>query len=183
MEAASKRWQFITVFLAFERPSRLQWTRLHPLACYDNETQRGKCDKLKVPVKFTEQQRSASMPPTRRLFVIFANNRGSDISIVDVPSHHCALPQLKTTIRRQCTYVRVVLGGVAMHRRIRKFLLRGSWPFIQNFAPTKISLYMVPSWKKIHLVTLGSFLNTHIYTFIEHAISIACYEGGASSRG
>ena len=42
VEAASKRWRFITVFLAFERPSRLQWTRLHPLACYDNETQRGK---------------------------------------------------------------------------------------------------------------------------------------------
>ena len=42
VEAASKRWCFITVFLAFERPSRLQWTRLHPLACYDNETQRGK---------------------------------------------------------------------------------------------------------------------------------------------
>ena len=32
VEAASKRWGFITVFLAFERPSRLQWTRLHPLA-------------------------------------------------------------------------------------------------------------------------------------------------------
>ena len=36
VEAASKRWGFITVFLAFERPSRLQWTRLHPLACYDS---------------------------------------------------------------------------------------------------------------------------------------------------
>ena len=45
VEAASKRWRFITVFLAFERPSRLQWTRLHPLSCYANETQRGKCDK------------------------------------------------------------------------------------------------------------------------------------------
>ena len=42
VEAASKRWRFITVFLAFERPSRFQWTRLHPLACYNNETQRGK---------------------------------------------------------------------------------------------------------------------------------------------
>ena len=28
VEAASKRWRFITVFLAFERPSRLQWTHL-----------------------------------------------------------------------------------------------------------------------------------------------------------
>ena len=45
VEAASKRWRFITVFVAFERPSRLQWTRLHPLACYDDETQCGKCDK------------------------------------------------------------------------------------------------------------------------------------------
>ena len=45
VEAANKQWRFIKVFLAFEWPSRLQWTRLHPLACYDNETQRGKCDK------------------------------------------------------------------------------------------------------------------------------------------
>ena len=28
---------FVTVFLAFERPSILQWTCLHPLACNDNE--------------------------------------------------------------------------------------------------------------------------------------------------
>ena len=45
VEVVSKRWCFITAFLAFERPSRLQWTRLHPLACYYNETQCGKCDK------------------------------------------------------------------------------------------------------------------------------------------
>ena len=33
---------------------------------------------------------SKSMPPTRWLFVILANNRGPDVSIVDVvPSHHC----------------------------------------------------------------------------------------------
>ena len=58
VEAASKRWGFITVFLAFERPSRLQWTRLHPLACYDNETQHGKCKQMKVS-QFTEQQQSS----------------------------------------------------------------------------------------------------------------------------
>ena len=87
--------------------------------------------------QFTEQQRSASMPPASRSLVprllgtrlsqaairhfskILANNRGPYISIVDVPSHHCALPQLKV-LDDTCVRARVVLGGVAMRRRIRK---------------------------------------------------------------
>ena len=100
--------------------------------------------------QFTEQQRSVSMPPTRRLFVILANNRGPDISIVDVPSHHCALPQPKTEndyIIRRHLRTRSARGrGIAQAHtkiKIRKFLLRGLWPFIRNFAPTKISLYTV----------------------------------------
>ena len=35
---------FVTAFLAFERPSRLQWTRLHPLAYDDSESVGGATD-------------------------------------------------------------------------------------------------------------------------------------------
>ena len=87
-----------------------------------------------------------SMPPTMRLLVIFANNRSPDIGIVDVPSHHCALPQPKTAIRRHLrTRSTRGRGNAQTHTKtkIRKFLLRGLWPFIRNFAPTKISLYTV----------------------------------------
>ena len=34
IEHVSGSGEQVMVFLAFERPSRLQWTRLHPLACY-----------------------------------------------------------------------------------------------------------------------------------------------------
>ena len=38
-------------------------------------------------------------------------------------------------------------GNAQAHTKIkiRKFLLRGLWPFIRNFAPTKISRYTVHS--------------------------------------
>ena len=127
VEAASKRWGFITVFLAFERPSRLQWTRLHPLACYDNET----AWEVKVS-QFTEQQQSslagsgparlatmASIPPTRRLFRNSCQQQR-------LRYQHCRRTLsplcIASTENRKTTLicVRVVLGGVAMRRRIRK---------------------------------------------------------------
>ena len=80
---------------------------------------------------------------------IRANNRGPDISIVDVLSHHCALPQPKKATRQHVTRTRNARGRGNMQAhtkiKIRKFLLRGLWPFIRNFAPTKISLYTVIS--------------------------------------
>ena len=112
--------------------------------------------------QFTEQQRSslaragsgparlattASMPPTRRLFRNSCQQQRPRYQ-------HCrgTLSPLciASTENRKTTLicVRVVLGGVAMRRRIRKLkyekiLLRGLWPFIRNFAPTKISRYTV----------------------------------------
>ena len=80
----------------------------------------------------------------------FSNNRGPYISIVDVlPSHHLCIAStenrkrlLDDTLRTHSARGR---GNAQEHTKIkiRKFLLRGLWPFIRNFAPTKISLYTV----------------------------------------
>ena len=49
-------------------------------------------------------------------------------------------------------------GNAQAHTKIkiRKFLLRGLWPFLQNFAPTKIAFYTVPPLTHTHIRTYSS---------------------------
>ena len=86
---------FVMVFLAFERPSRLQWTRLHPLACDDNEPVGSERDESKTRSLSSNDRRVCHRSGGFSKFLV--NNRRPDASIVDmVPSRHCALPQPKT---------------------------------------------------------------------------------------
>ena len=79
-----------------------------------------------------------------------ANNRGPDISSVDVVlSHHCALPPPKAENNTvpSTRYVGVMIRGVAMRRRIRKLYYENfcwrHFSCVRKFALTKISRYTV----------------------------------------
>ena len=115
------------VFLAFERPSRLQWTCLHPSACYNNETHRGSNDRRVCRQPGGYSSFSKFVPTTEAQISAYPLNR-------------------KKVTRRHVTRTRNARGrgNAQAHTKIQKFLLRGLWPFIRNFAPTKISLYTVP---------------------------------------
>ena len=62
---------------------------------------------------------------------------------------------IASTENRKTTYLRTRSargrGNAQAHTKIkiRKFLLRGLWPFIRNFAPTKISRYTVAKFCKV----------------------------------
>ena len=104
------------VFLAFEWPSRFQWTRLHPLACDDSEPVGSATDDSKPSSLSSNDLRVCRQPGDYFL----ANNRGPDISTVDVVlSHHCA-PKTENDTVPSTHYVRVMIAGVAMRSRIQK---------------------------------------------------------------
>ena len=105
-----------------------------------------------------------------------ANNRSTDVSIVDVvPSHHCALPQTNNTVDTllKCMCNARGCGNVQVHtkNKIRKFLLKAFHPFIQKFAPAKISRYTVCDTRSLRVNNRTMNLNNsvaHIQTQTYH---------------